>query len=420
MRALINITLYDYHSFLPDSYIIFDKEILEVGSMKEFEANDEMIIDGKGMLLMPGLVNFHTHIYSTLFRGLDMGVSPKNFTEVLEDMWWRFDKELTLKDLYNSGLAYGRASICSGVTALIDHNASGIIAGSIEALRNGIKQSSGMKAVYCFESSDRFDVAACIEENQKSIKEGHGIFGLHASLSLSTETLNRIQNAIGQTPIHVHVAESEVDESFTRETFDQSVVERFMSHKLLNKNSILAHCVHIDEQEAEIISSSACKVVVNPTSNLNNAVGLFDYDLFRKNNIQLLVGTDGLGSNIAKEWQNLYYVGKQSMKNPSGICLEEIRNYIIESYDYFNSLLGVKIGRLAPSHDADFILVDYEAPTPMTAANAFGHIFFGVFDQLRPHSVFIEGCRRLEAYKLVDEVSVDEGDVEALWERVRR
>ncbi len=420
MKALINVTVYDYSTYHPSSYVVFDKNIIEIGKMEDFNFEKAIIIDGDGMLLLPGLINFHTHIYSTLIRGLDMGARPETFMDVLTQIWWRFDQALTLDDLYISGLIYGQNSIKCGVTALIDHNASGAIKGSIKTLRNAVKETLGMKGLFCFETSDRFNVAGCIEENLTAIESGDGLFGLHASLSLSDKTMDRIEPVIGSVPIHVHVAESAMDEAHALETYGMSVVHRLGRFNLLNEASLLAHCVHVDEEEAELIGKSRCSVAINPTSNLNNAVGSFDYKLLRDNDIQLLVGTDGLGCNVAKEWQNLYYVGKNSMKAPAGIDLDDIKAYIIDSYEYFNNLSGERLGQLKKGYAADFMLVDYKSPTPIDEANIFAHVFYGVFDQLNPKYVYISGDEKLSNYKLTQEFEIDECEVNALWERVRK
>jgi len=420
VKAIINVSLYDYELFQPYSYIVFDHQIREVGLMEDFRASNMEVIDGQGMLLMPGLINFHTHIYSTLIRGLALEARPKIFTEILEDVWWRFDNALNLEDLYQSGCYYGRESIRAGVTALVDHHAGSQIRGSIDKIRAAIKNQCGMKALYCFETSDRFDLMTCIQENKEAVDHGDGLFGLHASLSLSDETLKKVASVLEGHSIHIHVAESIEDEEHALETYGMRVVNRLEKKGLLTEGSLLAHCVHINDDEARLIKSKNCRVVLNPTSNMNNAVGLFNFERLRNEKLDLLVGTDGLGVNVAKEWQQLYYLGKQSLNDPSGIGLDELRTYLLKSYTHFNSLAHTKLGRFKIGYCADFMMVDYQAPTPMTQENVFAHIFYGVFDQLCPKNVFIDGQVRLLNYQFLDTWEVAEEQVKALWERVRK
>jgi cytosine/adenosine deaminase-related metal-dependent hydrolase len=208
------------------------------------------------------------------------------------------------------------------------------------------------------------------------------------------------------------------DEEHSLKQYGISVIERLDRHQLLNKNSILAHCVNINEMEAEIICDKQCIVALNPSSNMNNAVGLFDYDLFRRNSINVVAGTDGLGANVAKEWQNIYYIGKQAMKKPSGIGPDEIRYHIAKSYELFNQLTDKKIGRLMAGYDADMLLTDYEPPTPMDESNAFGHVLFGLFDNLKPRDVFIEGEYKVKDYNLQVAFDINHELVNKLWRRI--
>ncbi len=411
MKALVNVRIYDYENYIPGGYILFDHLIREVGAMADFNRRDLPLIEGSGRLVIPGLINFHTHIYSMLVRGFDMGAAPVTFQDILDQIWWKLDASLTLEDLEASAYLYGVESIKNGVTALIDHNASGQISGSLRAVEGGLAPLK-IRSLLCFETSDRFDVAAAIAENDRV----H--FGLHASMSLSDETLARVRDNLRGRPLHIHVAESLEDVTDAREKHHKSPVVRLRDHGLLNPDSLLVHCVHIDEEEAGIIRETGGVVALNPTSNMNNAVGTFDYGLFSRHRLPLVVGTDGLGADIAGAWQNLFYVAKQSLGDPGGITLATLRHHIIASYRYFNRLKGTRLGRIAPDHDADFLLLDYQPPTPMNPDNAMGHVFYGVFESLRPAWVFIGGEALVRDYDLRVEARDYGPTVAKLWQRL--
>lgn len=407
MKALIHVKIYDYHEYIPDGFIVFNEEVQKIGVMEEFEDTGFEIIDGQGKMLLPGLINFHTHIYSMLIRGYDIGAKPITFQDVLDQIWWKFDHHLNLDDLRLSAALYSDECLQNGVTAVIDHNASGLIQGSLEALESGLK----IPSLLCFETSDRFDVDQCLEENSRKY------LGLHASLSLSDETLSKAKAHI--QPIHIHVAESLEDETDSWSQYDRSVVKRLKQHGLLRKDSILAHCVNIDSEEARLIGEYECKIALNPTSNMNNAVGTFPYSLFREHDIQLLVGTDGLGSNIARAWQNLFYVGKQSLGEPDGISLGEILNLIKNSYEYFTRMSTRKVGRITPGYASDFVLLEYINPTPMNSDNIFGHTFYGLFSHFHPESVYVGGTAQVKNYRLLQPANTDIQQVQKLWTRIQ-
>lgn len=427
MKAIINIKIYDYETYIENGYCIYGKEIIDVGDMANFPDFDGEIIDGQGKILLPGLINFHTHIYSTLVRGAAISYQPRTFKDILDQLWWKFDSKLDNTTTYHSAMVYGLESLKNGVTSLIDHHASGIdIMGSLESLKKAIVDKLGMRGIFCFETSDRFVITECIDENLAGLKyktsDARGMFGLHASLSLSTETLLKVSRIIGSAPIHVHVAESIEDEEDSFNNYRMRVVERFEKHNLLNKDSILAHCVHINSKEAQIINEKGAVIALNPTSNMNNAVGTFNIKLFRNNDIQLLIGTDGLGTNIAKEWTYLYYAGKAGIEDAAGIGLDEMKKYISESYDYFGRQMGIKIGKIKEDYVADFVLLPYNNPTKMDSNNAFGHVFYGLFENFRPSDVIVKGETLIKDYESIFE----EGTIyknaliasQALWKKL--
>jgi cytosine/adenosine deaminase-related metal-dependent hydrolase len=196
LKAIINACIYDFHNYKQNCYILFDKEIIEVGHMQDFKGGDE-IYDARGCIIMPGLTNCHTHIYSTFSRGMSIPFNPKNFKEILEQLWWKLDSKLDKNDIYLSGLVYGIDCIKSGVTSIIDHHASGLsIRGSLQELKRSICDELGLRGIFCFETSDRFDVDECIEENiefsRQRTESSAGVFGMHASMSLSDGTLEKI------------------------------------------------------------------------------------------------------------------------------------------------------------------------------------------------------------------------------------
>ena len=206
MKAIINIKIYDYETYIENGYCIYGKEIIDVGDMANFPDFDGEIIDGQGKILLPGLINFHTHIYSTLVRGAAISYQPRTFKDILDQLWWKFDSKLDNTTTYHSAMVYGLESLKNGVTSLIDHHASGIdIMGSLESLKKAIVDKLGMRGIFCFETSDRFVITECIDENLAGLKyktsDARGMFGLHASLSLSTETLLKVSRIIGSTSI---------------------------------------------------------------------------------------------------------------------------------------------------------------------------------------------------------------------------
>jgi len=92
-------------------------------ALREKYPEDEFI-DAEGRVIMPGMINSHTHIYSAYARGMSVSGPTTNFPEILENMWWALDRRLTMEDNTLSAYLTYIESIRNGVTTLFDHHAS--------------------------------------------------------------------------------------------------------------------------------------------------------------------------------------------------------------------------------------------------------------------------------------------------------
>ena len=408
MKALVNANIFDFNNYMENCYILYDSSIVEIGCMDSFPGAGECH-DMKGCLIMPGLIAGHTHIYSAFARGMSVPFNPRCFRDILEQLWWKLDAELDHEAVYYSGLVSAAEFIKNGVTTVIDHHASGRgIKGSLGMLKKGLCNEMGLRGVFCFETSDRFPVEECIEENLEfatSRSEKHaGMFGMHASMSLSEETLRSIGSVLGKLPVHIHTAESLEDEADCVERYGLRVIERLDKYGLLNKGSIAAHCIHIDRSEAELLSKAGVYAAVNPTSNMNNAVGLPDLKLLKSSGIKTILGNDGLGFNMTRDMLNLVFGMKHRLGDTMAFGLEELKEITGNGHELAGNLLGIKLGRICEGYKADMISVPYRPYTPINRDNAMGHVFFGLYDNFRPRDVICDGQMLQKDYKLAADI----------------
>lgn len=408
MKVITNVRIFDYKNYIENGYVVFDKQIIEVGPMSEYKDKGVKPIDGQGQLLLPNFVCNHAHIYSIFARGLALPFHPNNFVEILEQMWWKIDAQIDNKATYYSGICAGKEFIENGVTTIIDHQASGLdITKSLTMLKKALVKDLGLRAILCFETSDRYPVDKCIRENisfmQKN-KSDHiaGLFGMHASMTLSNKTLDKISKKLGDGPIHIHVAESKMDEDDSYEKYDMSIMERLEKYGLVNENSLIVHGVDISDRELEIVGDHKAYMVVNTTSNMNNAVGLPNIKNYLNHGIKVMVGNDGLSSNMATEYLNVLYTTHLYNQTPLALGLGEVLDMINNSYEYVSKMLNIKLGRIAKDYEADFMLVPYKPFTEMNESNAFGHVFYGLYPSLRPNDVYASGKCLLKNRKIVN------------------
>ena len=407
MKAIINVRIYDYQNYIENGFVIFDEKIVKSGPMSEFKNDDYQVIDGHGQLLLPNFVCNHAHIYSIFARGLSVPYDPHNFLEILEQMWWKMDAQIDNETTFYSGICAGKEFIENGVTTIIDHHASGTdILGSLKMLKKSLVDTLGLRAILCFETSDRYPVAKCIKENisfMDKYKTDHvaGLFGMHASMTLSDKTLTSVAKQLKGRPIHIHVAESDMDEEDSRQKYGVTIMERLEKFGLVNPNSLIVHGVDISDKELDIVKNHNAYMVVNTTSNMNNAVGLPNINNYLAHGVKVLVGNDGLSSNMANEYNAAYYSTHLFNKKPTAMGLGEILDMINNSYEYVSHILGIKLGRIQKDYEADFMLLPYQPFTEMNKGNAFGHLFFGIYPALKPNDVYASGKCLLKNRKLV-------------------
>lgn len=354
---------------------------------------DEPRLDADEQLALPAALCGHTHFYGAFARGWAYpGPPAARFSEILERLWWRLDRGLTLEDVRYSALVCLVDAVRHGTTTLIDHHASpNAIDGSLDVIADAVI-ASGVRASLCYEVSDRDGEARArqgIAENVRFLRRlrAHphpqlaASFGLHASLTLSDATLaEAVAAADGlETGFHIHVAEGieDVDDSLAKS--GQRVVHRLHNAGILGPRTIAAHAVHVDEAEMDVLAETGTWVTHQPRSNMNNAVGFAQVERMLARGIKVALGNDGFSNNMAAEMKMAYLGHKLVQRDPRAMPgdlvfeLAYAANARLARFFWPDQLVGA----LEPGAVADVVLVDYKPPTPLTAANLPWHVLFG-------------------------------------------
>jgi len=373
-------------------------EIIKIGPTNELEkiSSSGVIIDAEGQLLMPGNICAHTHFYGAYSRGMNIpGDAPNAFPEILEKLWWKLDKALDLEATYYSSLVCLIDAIKQGTTTLFDHHASpNYINNSLDTISNAVLES-GIRSSLCYEVTDRDGLKKAeegIDENLRFIEKIGKVddnrmlsasFGLHASLTLSENTLKKAMkkcpDGIG---FHIHAAEHIVDEYDSIKNSGMRVVERLDKYNILGPKSIIAHGVHIDINEVNLIANSGTWLTHQPRSNMNNAVGLPNVESMLNAGVKFCLGNDGFSNSMWAEWKAAYLVHKLYNADPRRMPANIIQEMaIVNNRALVESLFnGLKVGKIAEGYTADLILVDYQPFTELNKYNLPWHIVFGFRD----------------------------------------
>ena len=382
------------HPYFEQGAVVCDGgTIVEVGPEAELRSKypGAEYLDSHGGVIMPGLINAHTHIYSGLARGLSIkGNAPTNFLEVLEGTWWNIDRHLDMESTKASAYCTVVDSLKMGVTTIFDHHAGfGAIRGSLAAIAE-VTQELGIRACLCYEVSDRDGEQKSIEsieENAEFIKWAKAensemikaMFGGHALFTISDKTFERMVKANdGMTGFHIHVSEGMNDVYDSLQNYGRRPVQRLQDHGILGEKTILGHCIHVNTAEMDIIRETNTMVVNNPESNMGNAIGICPVLQLHKRGILLGMGTDAYTNDMLESLK----VALCSQRSQN--CLPNVgwcevtdmlfRNNAKIGEKYFPATLGV----LKAGAAADIIVMDYKPFTPFSDENIDGHMIFGM------------------------------------------
>jgi cytosine/adenosine deaminase-related metal-dependent hydrolase len=377
----------------------------------------DRLIDCAGKLVTKSFGCGHHHIYSTLARGMPAPRKiPTNFTEILQYVWWHIDKRLDLEMIEASALASAVYCAKNGVTFIIDHHASPFaIKDSLSTIAKAFDRV-GVAHMLCYEISDRDGEAPREEglaETDAFLATGHqGHVGLHASFTVGEELLKKAV-ALAQkhnTGLHMHVAEDRADQEDALAKYGKRVVEHLQDAGALElKTSIFPHCIHLSDHEKELVRRSGIWVAQNTESNQNNNVGLIGYAPLTDN---VMLGTDGMHCDMLRSAQAAFLVGQAT----EGIGFEGIYQRFRNVHRYTREC--------GAQGDADnnLVILDYDAPTELTADNFLGHFVYGL-DARHVETVICQGRVIVENRQVT---TVDEGDVlafarqmgEKLWDKM--
>jgi len=410
-------------------------KIAEIGSGNP-RGSAESIVDASGCVVIPGLITAHTHLYGILLRGASLNIKPPtDFAQVLQRVWWPVDEALTVEDAYASALSASADMLRNGSTLYADtYSGPNSIEGSLEAIAKGTKEV-GMRGIVAFEMTERNNP----QEARRGLQEGirfvnsvkdddliSGMMSLHASFTVGDEIVSKAVEEAKKLdiPITVHTSEGLVDLYHNLETSGERTVERLQRLGVLGKKTVLAHCVHVNGHEMDLIAKSGSSVAHNPMSNMLNAVGVSPVTQMLERNITVGLGNDGWIYDPFENMRCALTIHRLASGNPSAIGPHEIfkmatldgaRCYGVEK----------KVGSLEKNKLADIVILDgINVPTPLTKESAIGHLL-NTFSGRNVRDVFVGGKQFIQDKHLTsisDEkvTQISRESAEGLWARLNQ
>ena len=376
-------------------YIVNGK-IAEIGHTKELteKYQHQEHLDARGQYVMPGNIDAHGHYYSAFACGISVpGDAPITLPTILQKLWWPFDKALTAEDVRYSVWNGVIDAIKHGTTILFDHHSSPNCIDGVLDLIADVVEEAGLRSVLCFEVTDRDGAdraRAGIAENARFIQRcsheqvaGGRIqasFGIHAPMTVSEETLAACRAAVPQNAgFHLHAAEHEYCQFRSMAMAGTRSIDRLKNHNILGEKTILAHAIHLDAKEVNLVAESKSWVSHQPRNNQNAADGVAEIESYLRAGVRACLGNDGLSNTMWREAEAAYFLQKIAHRDGRRLSGDQLLQMAV----YNNAALastyftGARLGVIEPGAFADLIFMDYHPATPMTVENLAGHFIFG-------------------------------------------
>ena len=350
---------------IPTGSILIEEGKITAISAGKINDDEAVYTDAHGMLVMPGLVNTHTHVPMTLFRGYADDLPLHTWlTEYI------FPAEATFITPENVRAASQLAfleMIKSGTTCFNDmYFFEDLIAE--EAKKAGIRAMLSNSLIDfptpCFKT-----VEEGMEMNERLLQKWQNDATIHPSVCVHSpytcckETLQRTKAQADKynTTLHVHLAETRKEVEDMMQQTGMTPAQYFHSIGLLDKNVVAAHCVWLNEKDIELMAETHTGIAHCPKSNLKLASGIANIDRYVRAGIRVGIGTDGTASNntldMVEEMRFAALLPKVIDYNPEAMSARQvIQSATIQGAKALG--LGNRIGSIEVGKEADLILID--------------------------------------------------------------
>jgi cytosine/adenosine deaminase-related metal-dependent hydrolase len=337
-------------------------------------------VDARDEVVLPGLVNCHTHMYALPIRGAPLSVSPQSFYEALVDIWWEVDEAFTERDARLSAHGSCAEMLQGGVTAFCDnYSGPNTLPGGLEAVAEGVA-ATPIRGMLAFETTARNsteEAMAGIEENAAFVEDGEdeydrvqGHFCLH---TLFTNTQEVVEACVDRAtahdrPIQIHLEEGLVDVHRSIETYGKRPVPALADMGFFDADVLAAHCVHSTDREIELLADHNVAVAHNPYSNVNNAVGIANVETMVEEGMTIGIGDDGWDPDMFETMRTAVGIHKLKDNDPSGFDAAQALEWAtIGSAEVMG--MGDEIGSVEIGKQADFATLDL-GPNPVLPGSA--------------------------------------------------
>jgi len=371
---------------------ICGERIEAVGPDAECEYTAPQVIRGEGKLLMPGLVDGHTHACQHLLRGKLADEYPMVWTRILVP----FESTLNERDCYLSGQLSTLQQIKSGITTTVESGSSHMHAVAQAAAESGIRAMmarSTMDQGGFIPSHWRETAQQCIDRTEEFYRDCHGMadgrirvfYAMRQVMSCSPELLGMIaeRSAAHGTMVHAHLAEHRDEVSYCLQHYQLRPAEVLDRFGLLNDRLVAAHCVSLSEQEIDLMAKRGVRICHCPRANLGNH-GIPKTPRLLHAGLTIGIGSDGASGcnmDLFEELRLLRFAIQATQGlpifDPVILPIRSLLDMLVSGGARCTGM-EKELGKVAPGYLADLILLDVEQPHILPTANLVNVLVEGV------------------------------------------
>lgn len=358
--------------------VIEDGRITEIGEKTNESA--ETVIDAKHSVVMPGLVNTHTHAAMTLFRGY---ADDMQLAEWLEKCIWPVEAQLTAADVHKGSLLACLEMIKSGTTSFADmYFFMDETAKAVEQSGLRASLSHGLIELWNAERGEKD-----LQEGRRFVKTWQGaaggriqtMYGPHAPNTCSEEFLAKVREEASRdrVGIHIHLLETEGELKSMKEMYGKCSVHLLEDLGFLGPDVLAAHCVWLSEGDIEILRKRGVNVSHNVISNMKLAVGVAPVHTMLEKGVKVSLGTDGCASNnnldLFEEMKTAAILHKVNTFNPAALPAKKVIEMATVNG---GRALNTETGILKAGKKADVIIVDLKKPHLTPCFDVHSHLVY--------------------------------------------
>ncbi len=363
--------------------VIEDDKFVYVGEEKDLpqEWKYDRVIEAKDQVIMPGMINTHTHAAMTLLRSY---ADDLPLMEWMEQKIWPVEAKLIAKDVYWGSMVAILEMIKSGTTCFadmyfyMDETAKAVEESGIRGVLSHGMIGVGPNGEKDLEVGRQF----CKDWEGKADGRIRTMLAPHAPYTCPPDYLKRIFKIADElkVPIHIHLSETETEIKNIKEQYGMSPIQLMQEVGLFNYHVLAAHCVHLSDEDFEIMKQAkALGIAHNPQSNMKLASGIAPVQRMLNEGLIVGIGTDGASSNnnldMLEEMSTAALLQKVGTMDSTALsAVECLRMATIYGAQVIGQ--GTELGTLEVGKKADLVIFDFNKPHLVPRHNIMAHTVY--------------------------------------------